>query len=150
MEYEDPDPTNVEYVIEINRRGHFNNLHTKLPSTDTVPRFDSLESAIADYRGKISKNFRSSNLEHLPEENRKSILEIIEKMVDNFIVDSYPLLTAVDVFIKEFGFDYKRIRSKCLSEDGTWTVGVVDVQQDLIPLYIYLRKEGFSEQDIVK
>ena len=150
MEYADPDPSNAEYVLEVNRRRNFNNFHTRLPWTETVPRFGGLEGAVADYRERVSDGFKPIDLQHLPEENQERIAVLIEKMVADYQVNEWPILNEIDNFIAASGLNYQSLRDKCLSEDDTWNVGVKDIQQDLIPLYIHLRKKGFSEKDIVR
>jgi hypothetical protein len=107
MEYKDSNPENQQFVVEIQRMTHFNNLHGHFPN-----------------------QFYRRTYEYA---KKMGLLEVVERMEKNRL----PLWQSIDEFIKDTSFDI-----------GAYWADLSQIR--LCPMYIFLRKKGFSPTDLTQ
>jgi hypothetical protein len=129
MDYIDLFPENKEYVDEIRCRNDFNNLHDNLPDVRANRLY-----------------FMDEKLEDYPVENRDMAAEILENLIKTYEKETLPYHKVIDKFLEENGFDQRRLKEEFGRDKSSW----LKSQLMLCPLYIHLRKAGYSEQFIVR
>ena len=79
-------------------------------------------------------------------ESRDREAEILENMVLMYEKETLPFYKVIDKFLEETGFDFGRFREQFERSYSSR----IESQLMLCPLYIHLRRAGYSEHFIVR